>query len=73
MISVAFVKGLYLRRGYPEKLVEKWTSECIEENWINRMSVKPVEGDTPLDLKSYYNKAWNYFNVQKLDLAIKSY
>jgi len=70
--AVKFVIAMYVRRGYLDDLVHSWTKVCIKKCWLTRLS-DPVKGEQPLVLKSYYNRAWNYFNVKELDNTIKNY
>ena len=70
--AVKFVIAMYIRRGYPDDLVHSWAKNYIKKCWAARLS-DPAEGDQPLVLKSYYNRAWSYFNVKELDNTIKNY
>jgi len=58
--------SLYVKRGYPFDLCNKWRKDNIAKRWASRLNeVKPERGDV-LVLKSSFNTAWNYFNAKEL-------
>nr|GAT48941.1 predicted protein [Mycena chlorophos] len=61
--------ALYIKRGYPQVLVERWTRDNILERWSKRLNVHKANQDEPgevLVLKSTFNSAWNYFSSKEL-------
>ena len=70
------LKGLYLKRGYPESLINKWIKDNITKRWNNRLinlasqQAKIGSADQEdagiLVLKSHFNPVWNYFSAKEL-------
>ena len=65
--------ALYVKRGYPEKLVVQWLSNNIKERWGKRLNTETRESPDVLVLKTEYNSAWNYFNATELGKTILEY
>jgi hypothetical protein len=77
---ITAIKGLvalYIKRGYPQELVEKWTSDNMSNRWNRRLSepTQPREAvpDEVLVLKSTFNSAWDYFNAKELGNTVLGY
>ena len=65
--------ALYVKRGYPEKLVVQWLSNNIKERWGKRLNTESRDSPDVLVLKTEYNSAWNYFNATELGNTILGY
>jgi hypothetical protein len=64
--------NLYVGRGYPKGLVTHWLVEQKEKRWANRLAEKSVEDPTRtfFTLKTHFNEAWKYLNVQELESRV---
>lgn len=73
--SVRELVALYVKRGYPQDLINSWVKKYLRERWEKRLSEKNVTCDAEgvLVLKSQYNTAWNYFNAKELGEVILGY
>jgi hypothetical protein len=62
--------ALYVNRGYPLAIVNKWKQENLGKRWKTRLDLKKTEprGEaSPLFcLKTFFNDAWKYVNVHEL-------
>ena len=67
--AIKSLQGLYMARGYPEKLVHTWTKDNLAERWDKRLS-EPKPARPVLVLKSEFNPAWYNFNVNELGRVI---
>jgi len=67
--AIRDLKGLYMARGYPEKLVLTWTKDHLAERWAQRLS-EPAPARPVLVLKTEFNPAWYAFNVDELGSTI---
>jgi hypothetical protein len=66
--------SLYVKRGYPDNLVNKWRKDNVNERWVKRLVSRPApNSDELLVLKSEYNEAWNYFNAKELGDIVLGY
>jgi hypothetical protein len=64
--------SMYVRRGYPPKLVTSWLKSQQEKRWESRLS-SPATEDTArtlFTLKTHFNEAWKYFDVSELTSRI---
>jgi hypothetical protein len=64
------LKLLYVKRGYPEKLVVTWLKKYSASCWDKRLSEVKQERTEVLVLKSEFNEAWNYFSAKELGNTI---
>ena len=67
--AIKSLVALYVKRGYPQDLVNKWTSDNFSERWKKRLTVSNNQPSAPeevLVLKSTFNSAWNYFSAKEL-------
>jgi hypothetical protein len=62
------LSALYIKRGYPQELVTKWTSDNMLERWNKRLNVNHIQTNPEdvLVLKTTFNSAWNYFSAKEL-------
>jgi hypothetical protein len=68
------VTALYIKRGYPSKLVHTWLKNNIDKRWSQRLSTRTqASSDELLVLKSEYNTAWNYFSAKELEETLLGY
>lgn len=58
--------SLYVKRGYPDHVVNTWLKANFTERWNKRLNENKREHAEVLVLKSEFNTAWNYFNAKEL-------
>ncbi len=68
--AIEDLKSLYIARGYPIALVNKWTKDNLSKRWDLRHSESKASGEVFV-LKSHYNPVWSSFDIQKLGNIIK--
>jgi len=71
-VAVKDLGGLYIDRGYPTKLVNKWIKDNLEIRWANRLGTPKERDGNVFVLKSHFNPLWDEFNVHELWDTIKS-
>ena len=71
--AVKWLVALYVGRGYPKPLVERWLKDKYAERWNNRVSIPEEEEGGVLVLKSEFNTAWGLFNAHELGNTIQAY
>ena len=77
--TIKDLSSIYVQRGYPHPLVQKWIKEQTFKRWHNRFGPPvPKSGSGSLNsyvdpntkkllvLKSYFNPVWEPFNVHEL-------
>jgi hypothetical protein len=64
---------LYVKRGYPEQLVQSWLKKYSTNCWAKRLSEEVKCQSELLVLKSEFNEAWNYFSAKELGSTIIEY
>ena len=58
---------LYVERGYPAELINRWLRENTAKRWERRFSTpEPGPQHGVLALKTTFNPAWDGFNVKEL-------
>jgi hypothetical protein len=70
------VVALYIKRGYPQNLLNSWLKLNITKRWENRLRVaskSDENAETLLVLKTEFNTAWDYFSVHKLKEVLFEY
>ena len=73
--AIKSLVALYVKRGYPQDLVNKWVSDNFKERWNKRLAVRDDPGapEDVLVLKSTFNSAWNYFSAKELGDTVLGY
>ena len=64
---------VYISRGYPIPIIRHWSKQYAHKKWEARLSKAIVNEDPVLVVKSEFNSAWNWFNIDILkDTIMKS-
>ena len=65
--EVAYVRDIYLKRGYPGALIAKWIRSEARNRWESRYEDAPGDqGGNSLWLKSVYNNVWSHIDLHKV-------
>jgi hypothetical protein len=65
--QVAYVRDIYLKRGYPSELLHHWIRAEARNRWDSRYKDSPEgQGESALWLKSEYNSVWQHIDLHKV-------
>ena len=65
--QVAYVRDIYLKRGYPRQLLARWIRNEAKSRWANRYKDSSEdEGGRALWMKSTYNNVWSFIDLHKV-------
>ena len=65
--EVAYVRDIYLLRGYPSALLNSWITTESRKRWESRYQDAPEAiGGSSLWLKSEYNTVWKHIDLHKV-------
>jgi len=65
--QVAYVRDIYLKRGYPSTLLHNWIKAESKNRWDTRYTDAPeASGGSALWLKSVYNNVWQHIDLHKV-------
>lgn len=63
---------LYVQRGYPVDLVNRWIKDNLKVRWDNRLGVEAQRARIAVQvLKTQFNPIWQGFDVHKLETLVK--
>ena len=69
--AIRELKLLYIARGYPVNMIEKWTKYQAARRWQQRLEDTTKDTGELFVLKSTFNPLWSEFNIKNLLLTIK--
>ena len=66
--AVLDLAALYISRGYPKGIVQKWLSSHAEKCWEIQFQSHSVDTNDReiITLKTHFNEAWNDFSISDL-------
>jgi hypothetical protein len=70
--AVLDLAHLYIDRGYPIKLINKWIKLNLEIRWANRLRDPEERASSVFVLKSHFNPLWDSFNIHEMWDKIRS-
>lgn len=71
--EVAYVRDIYLKRGYPNALLHNWIRAEARNRWDSRYTDAPEAKEvSALWLKSEYNDVWKHIDLHKVWSAMMS-
>jgi hypothetical protein len=68
--ALADLRKMYLARGYPIKVLNKWFTEHANKRWITRLENVPVKESNVHVLKTVFNPVWQFINIHDVSTAI---
>jgi hypothetical protein len=57
---------VYISRGYPIPVIKHWSKQYAHKKWETRLSQAIVNEDPVLVVKTEFNTAWNWFDINIL-------
>jgi hypothetical protein len=70
--AIKGLKYLYIARGYPPVLLNKWIKAQSAKRWRQRLDEPREDTSELFVLKSEFNPAWQDFNIKNLFYEIKN-
>ena len=64
--AVGSLADLYLQRGYPLGVLRSWMRKYVQHRWESKDTPRPELKEHVLVLKTEFNDAWDYFDVNQL-------
>lgn len=68
--AVRQLQQTYLSRGYPDRVINKWTKDKYDKYWASTIAVKH-EDMIPLILKTYINPVWEGISMEEVHAAMR--